>query len=585
MDSSVSWEAWQGIIDTDIARTTIEIQETKEELETLRNDMRVVQEERREAKTRLSTIHASLETAQAKLHRLQNEISFLNSDRNYPGARLIRTVCRTFPPAYAECQDSSDIFTTAVDFIPPIESPMMWAFLNASSTIDQLQRKLGDPSSSASFSSSLSPASNTSTLPFHFPPAVIERLPTLWHECLELLPFFWRSMKARSHSALSHRSNQLSLFSLLFHHIFHRVSPTNLQYYPHFRFASTTSTVVSYLPNDLDQEQTIFLIIEYQREDQDFGQTIEVLGQSVKTLMAATQKKAQYLGLAVGFQSTEKIQYSLYLILDSMVHDNLIRILLRRGVATPQNDDLAHLIFSLAAAGLHAQHSHEPFVDPEYAIMNTEYDVIVGFHRVLDSWIKVYPSNRVASPEISLLRLPGAHLVVDTPSLKIMRYPHIPGDICQSTITPTLFLTAAKALEDLHHLGYAHGDIRLQNLIVDNAHQNATWIDYDHASSTNEDEKKRYPSGWSTDIDDGVRHPDAKRNHPIRPEHDEYSFSSLLQLYEGSDLWNSTRPPLGSSLPDSIQFLSTYPNPQEELRLSDVPEILDRLKTKRQRVA
>ena len=137
MDSSVSWEAWQGIIDTDIARTTNEIEETKEELETLRNNLRDVQEERRQAKTRLSTIQESLETAETKLHRLQNEMSFLNSDRNYPRARLIRTVCR-FPQSFAECQDSSDIFTTVVDFIPPIESPMMWGFLNASSTIDQL---------------------------------------------------------------------------------------------------------------------------------------------------------------------------------------------------------------------------------------------------------------------------------------------------------------------------------------------------------------------------------------------------------------------------------------------------------------
>ena len=166
-------------------------------------------------------------------------------------------------------------------------------------------------------------------------------------------------MKARSHSTLSHRSNQLSLLSPLFHHIFHSVSPANLQYYPHFQFATTTTAVASYLPNDLDQEQTVFLIVEYQREDQDFGQTIEVLGQSVNNLMAANQKNAQYLGLAVGFQSTEKIQYSLYLILDSVMPDNLIRILVRRGVATPQNDDLTHLILSLATAGLYAQHSHE----------------------------------------------------------------------------------------------------------------------------------------------------------------------------------------------------------------------------------
>ena len=235
--------------------------------------MRDAEEERRQVKSRLATIQESLETAQARLHRLQNEISFLNSDRNYPGARLIHTVCRTFPPSYAECQDLSDIFTTAVDFIPPIGSPMMWAFLNGSSTIDQLKRNLGDPSSSSLSSSSLSPY-----LPYHFPTAVIEQLPTLWHECLELLPMFWRSMKARSHSALSHRSNQLSLLSPLFHQMFHQVSPINLQYYRHFQFALTTSAVASYLSNDLDQEQTIFLIIEYQREDQDLVKPLKYWG-------------------------------------------------------------------------------------------------------------------------------------------------------------------------------------------------------------------------------------------------------------------------------------------------------------------
>ena len=112
-----------------------------------------------------------------------------------------------------------------------------------------------------------------------------------------------------------------------------------------------------------------------------------------------------------------------------------------------------------------------------------------------------------------------------------MRYPNIEGEVCPGIMTPALFLKAAEQLFDLHTTTRcAHGDVRLDNLVV-NTKQNAVqWIDFELAS--NIDHPMRYPLNWITSLPDAQRHLAAVPGNLILPEHDVFSFRSLLELYQ-----------------------------------------------------
>lgn len=126
--------------------------------------------------------------------------------------------------------------------------------------------------------------------------------------------------------------------------------------------------------------------------------------------------------------------------------------------------------------------------------------------------------------------IPGAVLVVDTPALKVMRYPHIQGQVGPDVMTPALFIQAAEQLLYLHTTHRcAHGDIRLNNLIVNPAEEKVAWIDFDFASS--DFQPSRYPPNWTFIIPDALRHDEAKPGNLITKAHDIFSFRSLLHLY------------------------------------------------------
>jgi hypothetical protein len=159
--------------------------------------------------------------------------------------------------------------------------------------------------------------------------------------------------------------------------------------------------------------------------------------------------------------------------------------------------------------------------------------------------------------------LPGAILVVDTPGLKVMQYRHIEGQVALPTMTPALFLAAARALQQLHNEGIIHGDVRLFNLVVDPDQGTATWIDFDFSVDVKVALRPGYPSGWQRNIPDGERHPDANPDRPLELAHDVFAFRALLKLYLRS---GEADPIPTASLSDIISWLERQPAQQWSLQ-------------------
>ena len=215
-------------------------------------------------------------------------------------------------------------------------------------------------------------------------------------------------------------------------------------------------------------------------------------------------------------------------------YTSFISILLAKGTATKDDDKLPRLMSALAWAGLQTPLVHQVDVVPETTIKCKRPDgkQSVRITSACDKnyWVKVYPSSSERRWEINLLKIPGAMLVVDTPLLKVMRYPNIEGEVCPDIMTPALFLKAAEQLLDLHtNTRCAHGDVRLDNLVVNMKENTVQWIDFDFAS--NIDHPMYYPLNWIIPLPDAQRHPAAVSGNLILPEHDVFSFRSLLELY------------------------------------------------------
>ena len=83
----------------------------------------------------------------------------------------------------------------------------------------------------------------------------------------------------------------------------------------------------------------------------------------------------------------------------------------------------------------------------------------------------------------------------------------------------------------MHQEGYCHGDLLLRNLLFNNK---SRLLDFDLSGVA---DKKRYPSGYNTEVSDGDRHPDAVPNELVKIAHDRYTIASIMSMFtvDGSD--------------------------------------------------
>ena len=119
--------------------------------------------------------------------------------------------------------------------------------------------------------------------------------------------------------------------------------------------------------------------------------------------------------------------------------------------------------------------------------------------------------------------LPNAKMLCNN---TVLVYDKIEGTHCPQNIKQVFCIL--KCLCDLWKKNLCHGDIRLANMIFDDA-SSSTLIDFDFCG---QDGKAEYPQGYNTELSDTVRHKEAKAGCVLKKEHDWFSMQSILGWYK-----------------------------------------------------
>lgn len=117
-----------------------------------------------------------------------------------------------------------------------------------------------------------------------------------------------------------------------------------------------------------------------------------------------------------------------------------------------------------------------------------------------------------------------------------------------------------------------NGDVRLANILF-LKDGGATFIDFDYTGN------HVYPEGYSTDLEDTVRHPDASENKPIKGIHDLFSLISIFKekiklSYNGEPQKNR----LSSFYKNVLEIIETFDKEKEINDTSYIPLIKEELK-------
>ena len=112
-----------------------------------------------------------------------------------------------------------------------------------------------------------------------------------------------------------------------------------------------------------------------------------------------------------------------------------------------------------------------------------------------------------------------------SPRVHLLEYPYLEGNHQLACVNHAISLV--EKLQQLHHNGIVHGDIRLANIVCGEADQEAWFIDMDYSGS----EEEAYPEGWNHAIIDGERHPDATAKQKLRKEHDYFALSFVFSRF------------------------------------------------------
>jgi hypothetical protein len=117
----------------------------------------------------------------------------------------------------------------------------------------------------------------------------------------------------------------------------------------------------------------------------------------------------------------------------------------------------------------------------------------------------------------------------------LWRYPFIDGSHTASKVFH--FQILCHKVTKIHAEGYVYGDIRSSNIVF--TKDSVFLIDFD---LTGKQYDKCYPPGFNVDIRDGKRHPTAKPDELLCPEHDWYSLAHIARFYtiqDSSSDWES----------------------------------------------
>jgi len=113
-------------------------------------------------------------------------------------------------------------------------------------------------------------------------------------------------------------------------------------------------------------------------------------------------------------------------------------------------------------------------------------------------------------------------------TLQIVQYDKVKGN---HTPTRVGHLTnLLKELQELHQQGIVHGDIRLSNIIFSPKGDEieTTLIDFDLSGKH---DGKIYPTRFNREIEDGVRHEEARSEMKLKYEHDVYAARWIIAKY------------------------------------------------------
>eukprot|EP00048_Salpingoeca_helianthica_P008781 m.126116 g.126116 ORF g.126116 m.126116 type:complete len:798 (+) comp14686_c1_seq1:50-2443(+) len=153
-------------------------------------------------------------------------------------------------------------------------------------------------------------------------------------------------------------------------------------------------------------------------------------------------------------------------------------------------------------------------------------------------------------------RIPGAQMVLESPTLSILTYP-----LASGSHTPRCardFVPVVDKLIGLHQEQLCHSDVRLRNILF-LSEGGSRLLDYDYCVEEN---SACYPSGWTIELPDVVRHPHAKPMALIRRVHDVYSLGSCLAMFQpvtaaDRPTWRAAYEPLLKPLEAARDYVQT----------------------------
>ena len=140
--------------------------------------------------------------------------------------------------------------------------------------------------------------------------------------------------------------------------------------------------------------------------------------------------------------------------------------------------------------------------------------------RIGNSVFKHFPSNLLGIVAENLRATP-LNFVTDW-----CKYPFVDGT--HMPTSPEQFAQVLQHLARLHSADppIVHGDIRLSNIVF--GEKDSKLIDFDLSGVAGQ---MQYPLGFNVKIQDGKRHPGARKWNPLQIEHDRFSMAFIMKQY------------------------------------------------------
>ena len=197
-------------------------------------------------------------------------------------------------------------------------------------------------------------------------------------------------------------------------------------------------------------------------------------------------------------------------------------------------DALARLFRILVTAAPLCVRDREPQFARMGANVGVTKDLIV--HKFFDYRDRPVPEEerRCAANCVNFVR--GTQMLLQATDLAVVSYPFIQGEHFACSVQQ--MIDVSEQLKELHEKDICHGDIRAYNMLFCKDVRSCL-IDFDFSGETG---KKKYPLGYSHDIDDAKRHEKAVAGARLAKEHDCFSLASVMELHScqsNANSWSS----------------------------------------------